>query len=70
MDDIPSTKYVVDFRTELDDLYLLAPHYRAQMWLAETHYPVGDDFPAVIVPEVVLLRAVHPRDDLQSTPPL
>ena len=35
------------------------------MWLAETHYPVGDAFPAVIVPEVVLPLAVHPRDDLQ-----
>ena len=35
------------------------------MWLAETHYPVGDAFPAVIVPEVVLLLAVHPRDDFQ-----
>ena len=37
------------------------------MWLAETHYPVGDAFPAVIVPEVVLLLAVHPRDDFQIT---
>ena len=35
------------------------------MWLAETHYPVGDAFPAVIVPEVGLLLAVHPRDDFQ-----
>ena len=35
------------------------------MWLAETHYPVGDAFPAVIVPEMVLLLAVHPRDDFQ-----
>ena len=35
------------------------------MWLAETHYPVGDAFPAVIVPEVVLLLKVHPRDDFQ-----
>ena len=33
------------------------------MWLAETHYPVGDAFPAVIVPEVVLLLAACPRDD-------
>ena len=37
------------------------------MWLAETHYPVGDAFPAVIVPEVVLLLAEHPRDDFQIT---
>ena len=37
------------------------------MWLAETYYPVGDAFPAVIVPEVVLLLAVHPRDDFQIT---
>ena len=37
------------------------------MWLAETHYPVGDAFPAVIVPEVVLLLTVHPRDDFQIT---
>ena len=37
------------------------------MWLAETHYPVGDAFPAVFVPEVVLLLAVHPRDDYQIT---
>ena len=37
------------------------------MWLAETHYPVGDAFPAVIVQEVVLLLAVHPRDDFQIT---
>ena len=37
------------------------------MWLAETHYPIGDAFPAVIVPEVVLLLAVHPRDDFQIT---
>ena len=37
------------------------------MWLAETHYPVGDAFPAVIVPKVVLLLAVHPRDDFQIT---
>ena len=35
------------------------------MWLAETHYLVGDAFPAVIVPDVVLLLAAHPRDDLQ-----
>ena len=35
------------------------------MWLAETHYPVGDPFPAVIVPEVVLLLAAHPRDAFQ-----
>ena len=42
-------------------------HYPSQMWLAETHYPVGDAFPAVIVPEVVLLLAVHPRDDFQIT---
>ena len=35
------------------------------MWLAETYYPAGDAFPAVIVPEMVLLLAVHPRDDLQ-----
>ena len=35
------------------------------MWLAETYYPVGDAFPAVIVPEVALLLAVHPRDDFQ-----
>ena len=33
------------------------------MWLTETHYPVGDAFHAVIVPEVVLLLAVHPRND-------
>lgn len=33
------------------------------MWLAETHYPVGDAFPAVIVLEVVLLLAVHPCND-------
>ena len=37
------------------------------MWLAETHYPVGDAFPAVIVPEVVLLLTAHPRDDFQIT---
>ena len=37
------------------------------MWPAETHYPVGDAFPAVIVPEVVLLLAAHPRDDFQIT---
>ena len=37
------------------------------MWLAETHYPVGDAFSAVIVPEVVLLLAVHPRDYFQFT---
>ena len=37
------------------------------MWLAETHYPVGDAFPAVIVLEVVLLLAGHPRDDFQIT---
>ena len=35
------------------------------MWLAETYYPVWDAFPAVIVPEVVLLLTVHPRDDFQ-----
>ena len=33
------------------------------MWLAETHYPVGDAFPAVIVQEVALLLAVHPCDE-------
>ena len=37
------------------------------MWLAETHYSVGDAFPVVIVPEVVLLLAEHPRDDFQIT---
>ena len=37
------------------------------MWLAETYYPVWDAFPAVVVPEVVLLLAVHPRDDFQFT---
>ena len=37
------------------------------MWLAETYYPVWDAFPAVIVPEVVLLLAVHPRDEFQIT---
>ena len=63
----PVDQYVVELRTELDALHLLAPHYRSQMWLAETHYPVGDAFPAVIVPEVVLLLAVHPRDDFQIT---
>ena len=33
------------------------------MWLAETHYPVWDAFPAVVVPEVVLLLTIHPCDD-------
>ena len=37
------------------------------MCLDETHYPVEDAFLAVIVPEVVLLLAVHPRDDFQFT---
>ena len=63
----PLDQYVVDLRSELDALHLLASHYRSQMWLAETHYPVGDAFPAVIVPEAVLLLAVHPRDDFQIT---
>ena len=63
----PLDQYVVDLRSELDDLHLLAPHYRSQMWLAETHYPVVDALPAVIVPEVVFLLASHPRDDFQIT---
>ena len=44
----PVDQYVVDLRSELDALHFLAPHYRSQMWPAETHYPVGDAFPAVI----------------------
>lgn len=35
------------------------------MWFADTHYPDGDVFPAVIAPEVVLLLTVHPRDGFQ-----
>ena len=45
----------------------LAPHYLPQMWLAETHYPVGNALPAVIIPEVVLMLAIHPRDDFRIT---
>ena len=38
----PVDQYVVDLRSELYALNILAPHYRSQMWPAETHYPVKE----------------------------
>ena len=52
-------QYVVDLRSELDALHLLAPHYRSQMWLAETHYP--DELALFPVCQVRLLHVKELR---------
>ena len=60
-------QYVVHLRSELNTLHFLAPHYRSHIRLADAHYPVRNTLPAVLALEVVLLLALHPRDDFQIT---
>lgn len=51
----------------LNALHFLAPHYRSHIRLADAHYPVRNTLSAVLALEVVLLLAVHLRDDFQIT---
>ena len=51
-------QYVVDLRSELDALHLLAPHYRSQMWLAETHYPAE----LALFPVCQVVRLLHVKE--------
>lgn len=60
---------VVALRTELYTLHLLASHDRPHICLADARYSVLDTLAWVVIFEVVLLLAVHPRDDFNVTLP-
>ena len=61
----PIHQNVVALGPELNTLHFLASHDWPHIGLGDAYYPVRNAFTDISAPEVVMLLAVHLRDDVK-----